>query len=110
MRCFRLGLAQIAPTLGDLEKNFALHERTVQEAIDQSVNLLVFPELSLTPFLAVGLTLALRRRGQHRMVPPISFISGVSNTFITILSLQRVAPSLCSRKRSNKTKHVCKKK
>ena len=50
MRCFRLGLAQIAPTLGDLEKNFELHERTVQEAIDQSVNLLVFPELSLTGY------------------------------------------------------------
>jgi predicted amidohydrolase len=50
MRRFRLGLAQIAPTLGDLEKNFALHERMVRQAVDQSVNLLVFPELSLTGY------------------------------------------------------------
>lgn len=50
MRRLRLGLAQIAPTLGDLEKNFALHERTVRQAVDQSVNLLVFPELSLTGY------------------------------------------------------------
>jgi predicted amidohydrolase len=50
MRRFRLGLAQIAPTLGDLEKNVALHERMVRQAVDRSVNLLVFPELSLTGY------------------------------------------------------------
>jgi predicted amidohydrolase len=43
-------VAQIAPTLGDLDKNLALHETTAQDAIAQSANLLVFPELSLTGY------------------------------------------------------------
>jgi predicted amidohydrolase len=50
MRRFRVAVAQIAPTLGDLEKNLALHEKTTREAIAQSANLLIFPELSLTGY------------------------------------------------------------
>ena len=50
MRRFRVAVAQIAPTLGDLEKNLALHEKTAREAIAQSANLLIFPELSLTGY------------------------------------------------------------
>jgi predicted amidohydrolase len=47
---FRVAVAQIAPTLGDLEKNLALHEKMAQRAIEQSANLLVFPELGLTGY------------------------------------------------------------
>ena len=50
MRRFRAAVAQIAPTLGDLEKNLPLHEKTAREAIAQSANLLIFPELSLTGY------------------------------------------------------------
>lgn len=50
MRRFRLAVAQIPPILGDVEKNLALHEKMAREAISQSVNLLVFPELSLTGY------------------------------------------------------------
>ena len=50
MRRFRVAVAQIAPTLGDLEKNLALHEKMAREAIAQSANLLIFPELSLTGY------------------------------------------------------------
>ena len=50
MHRFRVAVAQIAPTLGDLEKNLALHEKTAREAIAQSANLLIFPELSLTGY------------------------------------------------------------
>jgi len=50
MRPFRVAVAQIAPTLGDLEKNLALHEKMAREAIAQSANLLIFPELSLTGY------------------------------------------------------------
>ena len=50
MRQFRVAVAQIAPTLGDLEKNLALHEKMAREAIARSANLLIFPELSLTGY------------------------------------------------------------
>jgi len=50
MRRFQLAVAQIAPVLGGVEKNLALHEKMAREAISQSVNLLVFPELSLTGY------------------------------------------------------------
>jgi NAD+ synthase (glutamine-hydrolysing) len=50
MRPIRLAVAQLAPTLGDVRKNLALHERLAQEAIARSANLLVFPELSLTGY------------------------------------------------------------
>ncbi|MBI4571856.1 MAG: carbon-nitrogen hydrolase [candidate division NC10 bacterium] len=50
MRRFRLAVAQIAPVLGDVDKNLAIHEKVAQEAMAQSANLLVFPELSLTGY------------------------------------------------------------
>jgi predicted amidohydrolase len=46
----KVGLAQINPKLGDIEANLALHLRTIEEAEDQGVDLLVFPELSLTGY------------------------------------------------------------
>ena len=45
-----LGLAQIYPKLGDLEHNLALHLDYVRQAQAQGVELLVFPELSLTGY------------------------------------------------------------
>lgn len=48
---FRIGLAQIEPALGLLEKNLALHLETVAEAEARGVELLLFPELSLTGYL-----------------------------------------------------------
>jgi predicted amidohydrolase len=45
-----VGLAQITPVLGDVQANLELHARTVEEAADQGVELLIFPELSLTGY------------------------------------------------------------
>jgi predicted amidohydrolase len=50
MRRIRLAAAQISPTLGDLDRNLALHEKVAREAIARSIDLLVFPELSLTGY------------------------------------------------------------
>jgi predicted amidohydrolase len=46
----KVGLAQITPKLGNVEANLALHLQTIEEAADQGVELLVFPELSLTGY------------------------------------------------------------
>ena len=47
---FRVGMAQINPKLGDVAANMALYEAGVRQAADQDVDLVVFPELSLTGY------------------------------------------------------------
>lgn len=47
---FKVGLAQINPTLGNLERNVETYKRTIGQAQAKDVNLLVFPELSLTGY------------------------------------------------------------
>ena len=44
----RVAVAQISPTLGDLDANIAKHREAVERAADEKADLLVFPELSLT--------------------------------------------------------------
>lgn len=46
----RLGLAQINPALGDVAGNLALHLEIVDQARVAGVELLIFPELSLTGY------------------------------------------------------------
>lgn len=45
-----VGVAQINPRLGDLQANLAQCERLVRQAREQGLDLLVFPELSLTGY------------------------------------------------------------
>ena len=47
---FRIAIAQIAPALGRLEENIALHLRQARLARRQGAGLVVFPELSLTGY------------------------------------------------------------
>jgi len=46
-----VGLAQISPILGDVQRNLRLHMETIAEARKQGVQLLCFPELSLTGYV-----------------------------------------------------------
>ena len=46
----KVGLAQIYPKLGDVDANLALHMRLIEEAAGQGIELLMFPELSLTGY------------------------------------------------------------
>jgi predicted amidohydrolase len=52
----KIGLAQITPKLGDVEANLVLHLQQIEKAADQGVELLVFPELSLTGYRLQDLT------------------------------------------------------
>lgn len=49
----RVALAQIGPTLGDVDANFELARKTITEAKRRGADLVVFPELSLTGY-AIG--------------------------------------------------------
>ena len=46
----RIGLAQFAPKLGDVPANLAKHLDSIEQAAAQGVQLLLFPELSLTGY------------------------------------------------------------
>ncbi len=47
---FKIGIAQINPRLGDVGANLILYEEKIREACENGVDLLVFPELSLTGY------------------------------------------------------------
>jgi predicted amidohydrolase len=52
----RIGLAQIRPRLGDIEQNVQMHLEMIRRAREEQVDLLVFPELSLTGYNLLDLT------------------------------------------------------
>jgi len=46
----KIGLAQIYPKLGDVPANLEKHQQYIAQAVQQGVDLLIFPELSLTGY------------------------------------------------------------
>lgn len=46
----KIGLAQIYPKLGDVPANLKKHHDYIEDAIKQDIDLLIFPELSLTGY------------------------------------------------------------
>lgn len=52
----RLGIAQFKPVLGEVEKNLELHLQYLQRAQEAKLDLLLFPELSLTGYHIKDLT------------------------------------------------------
>src|SRR6476469_2223710 len=53
---YTVGLAQIAPRLGDVAANVAIHQAYIERAGQTGVDLLVFPEASLTGYYLQDLT------------------------------------------------------
>jgi NAD+ synthase (glutamine-hydrolysing) len=51
MNELKVGLAQISPFLGDVPRNLGLHLERIEQAKAQGVQLLCFPELSLTGYV-----------------------------------------------------------
>src|SRR5881397_3088158 len=47
----RVALAQVAPVLGNVAANLRMHRKSVQAASRAGVDLVIFPELSLTGYL-----------------------------------------------------------
>ncbi len=47
---YKLAIAQIAPVLGDIERNVAIHVDYVNRAIIEGAHAIIFPELSLTGY------------------------------------------------------------
>ena len=73
----KVAIAQIAPLLGDVQKNFRLHADLVEEAKTKKADLIVFPELSLT-----GYTL-------QDLVPDVSLRPEKDSVFKKLVDLSR---------------------
>ena len=58
----KLGLAQINTSLGTVEKNLAKHLEYIEKGVAQGVDLLVFPELSLSGYVVQDLVPSVARR------------------------------------------------
>ena len=68
-----IALAQIAPKLGDVEANFALHAEVLEKARRKKAGLVVFPELGLTGYTLKDLVeeVAFDPRTDRRFARPI---------------------------------------
>lgn len=73
----KIALAQVAPRLGDVSRNFELHRHYVEKARKNRAGLVVFPELSLTGYTLMD------------MVPEVALRPATSPLFRRLLSLSR---------------------
>lgn len=86
MRTRVLALAQIAPTLGDLGRNFALHEAKIQEGRSAGADLVIFPELSLTGYQLQDLAPEVAmRRGDPRLLSLASVTSNGPSAVVSFV-------------------------
>ena len=67
----KLGIAQISPTLGNLDQNVEIFRKTVKEATDNGTELLVFPELGLTGYFLKDMVPTVAQRLDSRLVREI---------------------------------------
>ncbi|MDA0998916.1 MAG: carbon-nitrogen hydrolase [bacterium] len=72
---FRVGLAQIGPTLGNLEANWEILEKEVKSARRKGVDLLIFPELSLTGYFLKDMVPEVALRRDAAMIKEIARLS-----------------------------------
>jgi predicted amidohydrolase len=79
----KIGLGQLAPTLGLLDENIAAHRAMIDQARSEAVDMLVFPELGLTGYLLQDLNSEVAMRanderlaGLARLAPEMSVIVG----------------------------------
>lgn len=85
-----LAVAQIASVLGDVEANLRTHLDVVEDARSAGVDVLVFPELSLTGHGAGPDTLRIARARDDRAVDAIARASG---TMCSVFGMIEEAPA-----------------
>jgi predicted amidohydrolase len=81
---FKTAIAQINPKLGDLQSNLGLYEERIRYAVKEKVDLLLFPELSLTGYFLRDMVpnVALKLRAPEmatlaKLSREISFVAGL---------------------------------
>ena len=85
----KIAVAQVKPSLGNLERNLALHEKLAAEAIAQRADLLIFPELSLTGYFLKDLVPSLALDPDSQALDPLK---GLSRHIAMVLGFVEEAP------------------
>lgn len=75
-RTLNVGLAQIAPRLGDIEFNLDLHCRVLEAAVREGVDCVIFPELSLTGYFLKDLVPDVAMRDTDAVAARLAKVSG----------------------------------
>jgi predicted amidohydrolase len=78
----RIALAQIDPTLGDVDANFELAREAIAEAKGRGTDLVVFPELSLTGYALGQISDEMSMEVQDKRI--ISLAEGAGETSIAL--------------------------
>lgn len=81
----RVGLAQIDSSLGDVERNVETHLQSILEARAQGVELLIFPELSLTGYRLLHLTSRVAARPEAS--PAVRAIADASDDMAVVVGM-----------------------
>lgn len=81
---FTVGIAQIKPRLGDVVHNLSLYEESVRQARERKVDLLIFPELSLTGYVLRDLVSSV---GLERTAPEIERLASLSRDVALVAGL-----------------------
>jgi predicted amidohydrolase len=81
----RIGLAQIAPRLGDVAANLELHRRQIDDARAQAVQLLVFPELGLTGYLLQDLNAEVAMAADDERLAELARTAGDMSTVVGLV-------------------------
>lgn len=86
MRRRVLALAQIAPVLGDVTQNLALHERKISEGREAGADVVIFPELGLTGYQLQDLAPEVAmRRGDPRLLSLAKLTSGGPSAVVSFV-------------------------
>jgi predicted amidohydrolase len=67
----KLGIAQINPTLGNLDRNVEIFRETVKDAVSRGTELLVFPELGLTGYFLKDMVPSVAQRLDSKLIQEI---------------------------------------
>lgn len=75
LKSSQIALAQIAPVLGDINRNVEIHASWCERAIERGATAIIFPELSLTGYTLRDLNFECALRMDAEVLAPIKKIS-----------------------------------
>ncbi|MDD3626109.1 MAG: hypothetical protein PHV06_02195 [bacterium] len=88
---FKIRVIQNFPQLGDIDRNFAVHCEDIKKAIKDQIDLIVFPELSLTGYLLKDMVPVV---AVHKVHPIIEELQELSKKISILIGLVEESDSV----------------